>query len=450
MKFLQERAGRWHYRPQRLAAVLLVALLGPTPALAWTWQLVPVVDSYLSYETNPDNYAEQSLEDDAYFASLGGSLRMAAATPSSSVVFEPGVRFRESRGNDGNNQLDGNDLRLPLDIGTRNERSALSLSAYYSILPSREADYQVVNPNEPLPPGGVGCSVDASGRCQVDEQQENWSIGPNFDYSLTPLTILNLAAQVSGTTYSEAEITGRFDYDYNFASAGLTHTLDPKHRISASVNVSQYEADQPGGPARNDTDSTGFSLGYTYLLSDQTSINASAGASFSDFRASGLQTIEGLPCLDPATGEFVLCTTESEESSFVGDLFLIQELGDAITTQVGISRELQPNSDGAQTTTDRATAFIQRDVSTRLRLSAGISYIKQEAIGADTLEALRQRFDRDYARLELSLRWQLARHWFVNGQYAYYTEDYSVNTQGINTRNHIVTIGLTYVGRTYR
>lgn len=439
-----------HGRGGLAAALLAAALTVPELSLAWTWQAVPVIDTYLSYETNPDNFAEQTLEDDAFFLAVGGALRMAAATPQTSIAFEPKVRFRESWGNDGNSQLDGNDIVLPLDIGTQWSRAALSLSGNYSRLPSREADYQVVNPNEPLPPGGVGCSVDASGRCTIDEYQESWNVGPGFRYSLTPLTSIDLSGSVASTTYTDAEITNRFDYDYSYASVGLSRTINPKHRVSVSSNLSRYEADQASGTARNRTDSTGFSLGYEYLLSDSTSINASAGASFSDFRASGLATIDGLPCLNPSTGQFVSCTTESEESSFVGELFLIQQLGKSITTQVGISRELQPNSDGAQTTTDQATVYVQRNLTQRLQLSGGISYIMQEAIGADALEVLRQRFDRDYARVELAVRWQLARSWYLNGQYAYYTEDYNVNTLGIDTRNQVYTIGLTYVGPTYR
>lgn len=435
-------------------AALVTALLLPGTALSWAWELVPQLSSDVTYESNPDNVSQQSLEDDAYIVSIGGTLKLSGRTPSSFLRVEPSLRLRQDYSNDSNNQLDGTDFNLPLAVGTRGRRSSTNLRAGYSLYPSRQTDYQVVNPNQPLPPGGLGCDVDIFGRCRIEEFQTYWYLSPTYTYDLTPRTQVSLNGQYSEVSYDEARLTGRFNYDYVTAGITVSHALLPKHRLNASTSTSSYDARQPGSSLRNETDTTNFSIGYEYLYSPTTSVNLSAGASYNDFEASGLLS-GGLPCLDPVTGQFVRCVTKGEDSSFIGQLFLLQQLTDRITTRLGVSRQIQPTSDGAQVTLDSATAFMEREFGERLRASAGVTYIEQESIGSRTL-IVRQRLDRTYARLELSLNWQLSKHWFLNSQFTYYTEDYDVSSNiagsafTIDSRNQIIQLGITYIGRTYR
>lgn len=432
----------------RNLALLAVALLSPVTVLAWSWEMVPTVDAGLSYETNPDNVSEQSREDDVFIASLRGKMRVAARTQDSSLQLDPSIRLREDWDNDSSLQLDGTDFSLPLSFTTRGERSRTSVNAGYSLLPSREADYQVTDPNAPLPPGGVGCDVDAQGRCRVDEMQTHWNVAPDFVYDLTPRLQLSLGAQYSEVSYDEARITRRFDYDYSLASMSLMHMLRPRHRVNVATSFSRYDARQPGSLLDNETDTTNFSLGYEYLFSDETTLILNLGSSFNDYRAT-------VYCFDPGPPPAIVgCTREGNDDSFVGELFLVQKFPDRISTRIGISRQVQPTSDGAQVTADSFTAFAERDLSPRLRVSAGVTYIDQEAIGSDSA-VVRQRLNRSYGRLDLGLRWQLSRHWFARMRYVYDTDDYDIRSSPgsgdeVDTRNQIVDIGITWVGRTYR
>lgn len=428
--------------------VMAIALLSPATVLAWSWEMVPTVDAGVSYETNPDNVSEQSREDDVFIASLRGKMRVAARTQDSSLQLDPNIRLRQDWDNDSSLQLDGTDFSLPVSFTTRGERSQTSVNAGYSLLPSREADYQVTDPNAPLPPGGVGCDVDAQGRCQVDEMQTHWQIAPNFTYDLTPRTQLSLGARYSEVSYDEARITRRFNYDYSLASLSLIRMLQPRHQINVATSFARYDARQPGSILENNTDTTSLTVGYEYLFSDETTVTLNLGTSSNDYRAT-------VYCFDPGPPPAIVgCTSKGNDDSFVGELFLTQKFPDRISTRIGISRQVQPSSDGAQVTADSLSAFAERDLSPRLRVSAGVTYIDQEAIGSDSV-LVRQRLNRSYGRLDLGLRWQLSRHWFARMRYVYDTDDYDIRSspgsQGdVDTRNQIVDIGITWVGRTYR
>ncbi len=451
------RRGRLSHRRNWRSSVTAIVACFPAWAVgAATWEVVPKFNTELSYETNPDNTSNQSNEDDAYILTVTPSARFAWESPKGGLTFDPRLRFRDVYGNDGNSQLDGTDIILPATGVYRGLRSQTNLSAGYTQYPSREADYQVVDPNNPVPPGGLGCEADIRGRCRVDETQSRWYVNPGFSYSLSPRFLIGVNGSYSAIRYDEAEVTGRFNYDYFAGSLSVTRLLAEQHQISLSLNAAHYEADQKIGLLENSTDTAGVSLGYEYALSPSTTLSVAGGASISDFAIDGRTTVGGLPCFDPDLNEFVLCRTEGQDTNFIGELFLRQRLDESITAQVGVSRSVQPTSDGAETTVDYATAFIERNITKRLRASAGASFTKQKAIGADDIEFLRQRFDREYYRLELKAFWQLSRHWTISGQYAYYLDDQSVfspfgfGDASIDSRNQIFSLALQYVGSPIR
>lgn len=432
----------------------LALLLPATVAQAWAWQLVPLVDAIVSYETNPDNSIEKSNEDDATIASTRLQLQLSGNTPDSSLRFTPSARLRQAYGNDDNNQLDGTDVQLPLVYSRQSQRSRTNVGAGISFLPSRDSEYQVVNPNEPSPPGGVGCSPNAAGICSIDETQTRWYVAPGYSYDLSQRMQLSVSGQYSNVSYDESRITRRFDYDYSSASVSLLRILDARNRINVSLGASRYDAELPSTDVENRSDTISTSAGWEYAFSPRTSLNLILGASFNDFRSSGSPTIDGLPCLDISTGEFVLCSSKGKDSSFVGELFLTRRESDQINLRFGASQQIQPSSDGAQVEVSTLTAFGERAFTPRFKMSAGVSYIQQDAVGAETLLVFRQRTDRDYLRTELTARWKISRNLSLRGQFNYYTDEYDARS-GLGratgeSRNQIWELGLTWVGPTYR
>lgn len=443
----RRRAGR------ALALAAALALLPLAAARAeWDWKAIPTASVEGTYESNPDNIDDDSnaVKDDAYIGTLGLNLRVEGTSGRGRAVIDPSFRLKESWANDSNRQLDGNEVSIPASVTFAGRRSQTQVAAGYSQYPSRYSDYQVVDPNQPLPPGGVGCDVNVAGRCQFDETQSRWYVGPAYTYNFSPRLLLNLNAQFSSVTYDKARFTGRFDYDYLYGTASLVRVLEPKHRVSLEFNASQYTADRPGSELENDTTTLGFTVGYEFQWSEQTSVNVAAGSSLSDLEFSGRLTNGGLPCFDPEQQEFVLCTTKGEDTNFVGELFIRQRIGENITGQLGVSREIQPNSDGAQVLVDSINLFLDRNLSDRLRAFGGASYIDQEAVGARSEGILRQRFDRQYGRVEGGLEYRLTERWTIRGQYSYYLDNQKASlvsgagSSDYESSNNIVSLSTRY------
>ena len=144
-----------------------------------------------------------------------------------------------------------------------------------------------------------------------------------------------------------------------------------KSRISGSVNLDNFKADQPGGPVENKTISYGADAGYEYSLSDVMSAGLTVGASQSDVSVTGLATIDSddnpntppLPCFNPQQNTLVPCELKSTENNFVGRAFIRKQAAETITTEFSLSRSLQPNSDGAQMTQDTANAYVTKNLT---------------------------------------------------------------------------------------
>ncbi|MCK6371934.1 MAG: hypothetical protein L6Q83_11555 [Gammaproteobacteria bacterium] len=446
------RAGRLAPGGAVAAIGVILFLLAPHASSGSLWQVTPSVETAVTYETNASNTSDSSAEDDAYIVAFSPAARFERSTPRTEVTFSPRLRLRQDYGNDTNDQLDGTDIFLPVVTQLSGQRSRASLNASYTQLPSREADYQVADPNSPLPPGGLGCDVDARGRCRIEETQSNWALAPSFQYSLSPRFLFGTSVGYQAIRYSEAELTGRFNYDYYFGSMSLTRLLTEKHQIGIGLNAARFDADLEGRPVTNTTETTGFSVNYDYALSPTTSLTVAGGLSVSDFTITGRTTVDGLPCFDPDLNQFVLCDTKGDDKNFVGELRFRQEIDDTITTQYSISRSIRPNSDGAETTFDQATAFVTRDLTRRWQVNAGATYTSEKAIGADNIALLRQRFDRDFARLDLGTSWRISRQWVINGRFSHFIDDQSfVNPLGFGdssrvSRNDVVSVRVTYTG----
>ena len=72
-------------------------------------------------------------------------------------------------------------------------------------------------------------------------------------------------------------------------------------------------------------------------------------------------------------------------------------------------------------------------------------YLKDRVIGtADN------RNDRDYARLELSLRYQLAPTWYISGGYGYTWQEYVVDADDASNNQLFLSVGYRGLDRPYR
>ena len=182
--------------------------------------------------------------------------------------------------------------------------------------------------------------------------------------------------------------------------------------MSLSANISTFEATRPQSPVRNDTLTYGLTAGYQYALTPAATVGLTAGSSRSEVDIKGLPWISTpaglLPCLDAAHNVFVPCTIRSTGDNFIGEVFYRQRPEKTVTTELRLSRAIQPSSDGSQVTVDQVAAYLTKEVTPLLSVRLAGQYWKQDAVTRQA-NALSDRFRRDYYSLEASATRRLNR-----------------------------------------
>jgi hypothetical protein len=427
-------------------AALLGLCLAPAAGYALTWDYVPTVILGARYETNPSYVADNDLEDDAYSGVLDLSASLRGEADRARLTFRPRVRFTEYTGAENSDALDQFDWFLPLDGTWGGQRAQYAFAAGYSDISSRESEIRLSDPNEPGQPGSSGRVV------IVDEDQERWYVAPSATYLITPRDQLGLTLSLDDVTYDKAELTNRSNYEAGSAGVSWTRSLGIKTRASASVTVDAFRAEQPGSPVENETISYSAEIGYEYAWSDVTTVGLTVGASYSDVSVTGLEVIDDdqnpttppVPCFDPQQQALVPCELETDDQNFVGQLFLRQKPAETITTELSVSRSIQPNSDGAQVTQDVARVFVSRDFTPRFGGRIGGTYVRQEAVGSEN-GTLGDRFDREYMQAEVGVTWRLSRSWAIGAAYNFSSDEQKGGIAS-STTNNTVNVQLRYQG----
>jgi hypothetical protein len=409
--------------------------------------MVPEVVLGLRYETNPDYLSNSDLEDDAYAGVLDTRLRITGDGNRGRIDLQPRIQASVYTGAENDSRFDTVNYYLPVSGLWVDRRAQYSVTAGYSDISTRESEIRVVDPNDPGQPGSSGRIV------TVDEDQERWYLRPAIDFQVTQRDIFGVTLHLEDVTYTEAEFTNRSNYEYGSLGASWTRAISAKSKVSSGVSVDGFRASPPGSPIENETVTYGFNIGYQYAWSDITTLGATVGASRSDISVTGLPFIDHdenpttppLPCFDPIQRIIVPCELKTDDDNFVGEVFLQQKTTDTITTELRISRAIQPNSDGAQVTHDLVRGYISKALSPQLNASIGATYIRQDAVGKQTAGLFTRRLERDFVRAEANLSWRLSRQWSIGAGY-YFTSDEQTGGISISTDNHVVNLQLRYKG----
>ena len=430
---------------------VLVAALVAAPAFAASWEYVPVLAVGGAYETNPNYVSESRFEDDAPSGFVDLAVDLSRETGRSRVSLRPRTRLTGYWSTENASDLNTDDYYLPASYLWTNLRSQFSLNGGWSEISTRDSEIFILDPNTPGTPGSSGRIV------SVSEDQERWYLYPQFAYQVTTRDLLSIVLSFDDISYTKAELTGRSNYDYANLTTSWRRSLNQKSSLSANLNVNGFRATSPLSALRNEdlgygrveteneTLGYGFEAGYEYAWSDRTRVGITAGTSRSDIEITGLSNIDGEPCFDPELNELVLCTLKSNDKNFVGEVFLRQKQGPTITTELSVSRSITPNSDGAQVTQDLARGYLSKEFSARWSGSAGVTYMKQKAVGAKTAGTLADRFDRTYLQGELSTSFRMTPTMFIDAIYSYYSDEQTSGTT-FDTINNRITLQFRYQG----
>jgi len=307
-------------------------------------------------------------------------------TPRSETSLRPRVRFQEYPDVDKLERFEG---FFDIDSRYRGERSNLYLSGGYSRrdvynTETPSGDFDPIDPGDPDSPEG--------GTIVVGETRSEMEIRPSFDVRVTERTSIGAGVEYHTARYdADLGATTKTDYDFGLVNGFVTWAVSPASDFTVGAYASRYEAQDDSV----ETDAVGGLIGYAYRWSETNGIELSVFNEQND------------------TTVFFPVRLEESESSWGGDLTAYRK-NQLSTWRFTVGRSFFPTGEQGKSQFDEFRLAYDRDLSQRLSFRGVARYDSRSRLGTTGVGN-----DRDYARVDLSLRWFLTQNWYLGGGYSY-------------------------------
>jgi len=395
-------------------ALLAHAILFAGAASAADVHTQPLIDLRTEHNDNFGLSPTGGADSDVYGYVADVALLVDMATPRSSTTFRPRVKYQ--------NFPDRSDLEkfegfLDMRNEYRSERSTWDLVGHLS--------HQDLYNNEtqggdfdPVDPGAGGGSD--SGDIVIGETRDAFSLRPNYEYRATERTSIGVGVEYATTRYQadQGEPT-KTDYDFALASGYLSWRLDPTSSVRAGAYASKYEARDN----TEDTDATGILVGYDHQWSTQTGIDAVLFYEENDIT------------------EFEPVLLKETTSNFGGELTAYRKF-EVTEWRLSVGRSFVPTGDRGKSELDLFRLQYERQLSQRLTFRGVGRYESRNSLGGTEGGV-----DRDFARVDFSLKWLMSRNWYVGGGYTYMWQDRAAAIDTADNNRFFINFG--YQGLQY-
>ena len=246
---------------------------------------------------------------------------------------------------------------------------------------------------DPLDPGG---GDPGGGAAVIGQTRTSLGVRPTFEHEITERARIGMFVDWLTAKYDadEGEPT-RTDYDFGLVDGYFTWAVGPNSDFTVGAYASKYEADDE----IETTDAIGGRLGYTYRWNDTDGLEATVNYERNETEA------------------LVPVAFEETSSEVGGSLTAFREL-EISEWRFSVGRYFVPTGDSGKAVIDRFRLQYDRLFSERLSFRGAARY--DSRTGVSELNAGN---DRDYARVDLSLKWLITQKWYVGGGYSYIWED---------------------------
>ena len=356
-----------------------------------------------------------SPDSDVYGYVADGTLVIDMATPRGETTIRPRVKFQEFPDRPDLQRFEG---FLDMLSKYRWERSTFDLIGHLS--------HQDLYNNEtvggdfdPTDPDGGGGSD--SGEIIVGETRDEFDIRPNYEHRLSERVSIGLGIGYSAARYdADQGATTKTDYDYSLANPYVTWALSQTSDFSAGIYASRYE------PTDNSeqTDATGVELGYAYRWSEVIGVETSIFYEENDIQ------------------EFLPVAFQETTSNFGGNVTAYRK-GEVSEWRLSVGRSFNPTGDRGKSELDQIRLQYERHMSQRLSFRGTGRIESRNSLGGTDGGV-----DRDFARIDLSLKWLLTQNWYFGGGYTYMWEDRQAATQSADNNRLFITFGYQGLTRT--
>jgi hypothetical protein len=398
-----------------LSSAILVALLPAGSLRAAQTYVQPQVDLRAEANDNWELTPGGSSDSDVYgfIADLQALFGIATQRSDTSVL--PRIRLQEYPDREDVSGFEGFfDLRSIY----RWETSDFLLNVRYSHqdlynaeLPRGEQVFDPLDPN-------FGSDAE-SGRVIVGEVRDRLRITPAYTYDLSDRLSIGADVNMDISRYNTDQ---RDDFDFWKIGAFTTWSLNPRTSIGADVYTSRFETTEN----TNETDGYGVGVSFVHRQTENIGVE-------------GRLFYESNDVVD-----FVPVRFEETTSGMGGNLTAFVN-GEITQWRFTLEQAFWPTGDGGKSESSQFRAQYRRSLTQHVKFDGTARYFRDRAIGsADDSN------DRDYARLELALRYQLAPTWSVSGGYGYTWQEYVDDADDASNNQFFLTVGYRGLDRPYR
>lgn len=239
----------------------------------------------------------------------------------------------------------------------------------------------------------LNSDLNDSGRFITDKiRVTSWNITPSWEYLLTELDTLDLAAGYNQVDYDSNQLTSYKNY---FASSTWIHEISEISDVTAVLDFQRFEPDE--SPSI-DTNTVGFLVGYQYHPTERLQVGGGIGANYTVATKGGNNDV----------GYRVKFNAK-------------YQLNDQTYLTADFSHDREPSSDGVLVTRNRVKASASYKLDPLVTLSFGGTYYDNQdplSISGSSANEDEEQDVRSYA-FGPSLAWQISESWSLVGNYTY-------------------------------
>lgn len=336
-------------------------------------------------------------------------------------------RFYGGSGENSSSRLNREDYHLNVDSYQRTERN--DFGANLNII--RDSTLQT--------------ELDQTGQVISDRATRlSMALGPRWTRTLDEKTQLSLDYQFKRVDYSnEIGANNLINYDYNIASASLTHSFTPLTQGTISTSFNRY------GPETGlNSDTYAIRAGLTRQHSETLSTSWRAG--WRETKSDTLNPTGFCVGADPGSG-FPKCTggfpvqtgTDTDETNNTGATYAasITKTLERGSLGASLTRIATPSGNGQLLDTTRLSITGEHRFTELLRSSLLVEYYTRDTIVNASGTGNSGTNTRSFFRIRPRVTWQWQREWLLAGEYRY---SESENANGDTATQNAVYLTLTY------
>jgi hypothetical protein len=316
-------------------------------------------------------------------------LLIGIATPRGQTSMRPRVRFQDYPDRSDFERFEG---FLDMLSTYQWERSRFEFSGNFA----HQDLYNSDTPGggfDPLDPGGGDPD---GGAAIIGQTRTSIGVRPTFEHEVTQRARLGMFVDYLAARYDADEgVSTRTDYDYGVVDGYFTWAVSPSSDFTVGAYASKYDTEDES----ETTDAIGGRLGYAYRWNETDGLEATV-----NYERNETETL------------FPVLLRETS-SDFGGSLTAFRQL-EVSEWRFSVGRWFIPTGDSGKAAVDRFRVQYDRLFSERLSFRGTARYDSRSG-----LSELQEGNDRDYARVDLTLKWLVAQKWYIGGGYSYIWED---------------------------